>query len=59
MVRSSIESNVKEILLGIPTDKELKIDYFVNNTFCKRACQNLNALGRIAPFTNTNKGEQS
>ena len=40
---SSIESNTKEILLGITIDRDLKFDEHVNN-LCKKACQKLNAL---------------
>ena len=46
---SSIESNTKEILLGITID--LKFDEHVNN-LCKKACQKLKALVRLAPFMN-------
>ena len=33
---SSIESNTKEILLGITTDRDLKFDEHVNN-LCKKS----------------------
>ena len=48
---SSIESNTKEILLAIKIDRDLKFDEHVNN-LSKKACQNLNALVRLAPFMN-------
>ena len=51
---SSIESNTKEILLGITTDRDLKFDEHVNN-LCKKVCQKLNALVRLAPFMNVDK----
>ena len=51
---SSIESNTKEILLGITIDRDLKFDEHVNN-LCKKACQKLNALVRLAPFMNVDK----
>ena len=35
---SSIESNMKEVLLGITIDRDLKFDEHVNN-LCKKACQ--------------------
>ena len=50
----SIESNVKEVLLGIIIDRDLKFDDHVNN-LCKKACQKLNALSRLAPFMNLDK----
>ena len=53
---SSIESNTKEILLGITIDRDLKFDEHVNN-LCKKACQKLNALVRLAPFMNVDKKE--
>ena len=51
---SSIESNTKEILLGITIDRYLKFDEHVNNLF-KKTCQKLNALVRLAPFMNVDK----
>ena len=45
---SSTESNKKEILL------EITIDEHFNNP-CKKACQKLNALVRLAPFMNVDK----
>ena len=51
---SSIESNTKEILLGIIIDRDLKFDDHVNN-LCTKACQKLNALARLAPFMNVDK----
>ena len=50
----SIDSSIKEALLGITIDKELKFDDHENN-LCKKACQKLNALARIAPFMNIEK----
>ena len=44
----TIDSNIKEVLLGITIDKNLKFDDHVNN-LCKKACQKVNALSRIAP----------
>ena len=51
---SFIESNTKEILLGITIDRDLKFDEHVNN-LCKKACQKLNALARLAPFMKVDK----
>ena len=51
---SSIESNTKGILLRMTFDRDLKFDENVNN-LCKKACQNLNALVRLAPFMNVDK----
>ena len=50
----SIDSSIKEVLLGITIDKELKFDDHVNNLW-KKACQKLNALARITPFMNIEK----
>ena len=50
----SIDSSVKEVLLGTTINKELKFDDHVNN-LCKKACQKLNAVVRIAPFMNIEK----
>ena len=50
----SIDSSIKEVLLGITIDKELKFDDHVNK-LCKKACQKRNALARIAPFMNIEK----
>ena len=47
-------SNTKEILLQITIDRDLKFDEHVNN-LCKKACQNLNALVRLAPVMNVDK----
>ena len=44
----------KKIVLGITTDRDLKLDHLVNN-LCKKACQKLNALARLAPFMNVEK----
>ena len=51
---SSTEWNPKEILLGITIDRDLKFDKHVNN-LCKKACQKLTALVRLAPFMNVDK----
>ena len=51
---SSIESNTKEILLGIPIDRDWKFGEHVNN-LCKKSSQKLNALVRLAPFLNVDK----
>ena len=51
---SSIESNTKEILLGITIDRDWKFDEHVNN-LCKKAWRKLNALVRLAPFMNVDK----
>ena len=53
---SSTESNMKEILLGVTIDRDLKFDENVNNP-CKKACQKLNGLARLAPFMNVDKNE--
>ena len=49
-----IESNIKEVLLGITIDRKLRIDDNVNN-LCKKLCQKLNTLSCLAPFMNVNK----
>ena len=51
---SSIETNTKEVLLGITIDKDLKFDDHVNS-LCKKACQKLNALARLAPYMSVEK----
>ena len=51
---SFIESNTKEILLGITIDRDLKFDEHVNN-LCKKTCQKLHALVCLAPFMNVDK----
>ena len=51
---SSIESNTKEIPLGITIDRDMKFDDHANN-LCKKACQKLRALARLAPFMNVDK----
>ena len=53
-LQHTIESNTKEILLGIKIDRDLKFDEHVNN-LCKKACQKLNVLVRFAPFANVDK----
>ena len=47
---------MKEILLGVTIDRDLKFDEYVNNP-CKKACQKLNGLARLAPFMNVDKKE--
>ena len=51
---SSIETNTKEVLLGITIDKDLKFNDHVNS-LCKNACQKLNALARLALHMNVEK----
>ena len=51
---SSIETNTKEVLLGITTNKGLKFDDHVNS-LCKKSCQKLNVRARIAPYMNVEK----
>ena len=51
---SSIETNTKEVLLGITIDKDLKFDDHVNS-LCKKACQKLNALACLALYINVEK----
>ena len=48
---SSIKSNTKEILPKITIDRDWEFDDHVNN-LCKKACQKLNAIARLAPFMN-------
>ena len=52
---SSIETNTKEVLLGITIDKDLKFDDHVNS-LCQKACQKLNARAHLAPNMNVEKG---
>ena len=52
--RFSTESIRKEILLGITIDRNLNFDEHVNN-LCKKACQKLNALVRLASFMKVDK----
>ena len=49
-----IETNTKEVLLGITIDKDLKFDDHVNS-LCKKAWQKLNVLARLAPYMNVEK----
>ena len=51
---SSIASNIKEVLLTISIDRDLKFNDHVDNLF-KKACQKLNALARITPSMNFDK----
>ena len=55
---SSIESNREEILLGITVERDLKFYEHVNN-LCKKVCQKLTALVRLAPFMNFDKKKNS
>ena len=49
-----IDSSKTEVLLGITIDHELKFDDHVNR-LCKKASLKLDALARIATFTNVSK----
>ena len=49
-----IDSSKTEVLLGITIDHELKFDDHVNR-LCKKASLKLDALARIAAFTNVSK----
>ena len=51
---SSIETNAKKVFLGIANDKDLKVDDNAKS-LCKKACQKLNALARLAPYMNVEK----
>ena len=51
---SSIETNIKGVFLGITIGKDLKFDDHVNSV-CKKVCQKLNALARLAPFMSVEK----
>ena len=51
---TSIESDIKEVFLGITTNRELKFDDHVNST-CKTACQRFNPVAHLALFINVNK----
>ena len=51
---SPIQTSTKEVLLGITIDKDLKFDDHVNS-LCRKACQKLNALARLAPYMNVEK----
>ena len=51
---SSIETNTKEVLLGITIDKALKYDDHVSS-LCKKACQKFNALACLALYMNVEK----
>ena len=42
------------MLLGITIDSSLTFGNHIDNT-CKRTSQNLNTLGRVAPYTNIQK----
>ena len=46
---SMIKSSQKEILLGIDLDSELEFEDHIN-FMCKKVCQKLYAVARIAPF---------
>ena len=51
---SFIETNTKEVLFGITTDKDLKFDDHVNS-LCKKTCQKLNALACLVSYMNVTK----
>ena len=51
---SSIGTNTKEVLLGITIDKDLTFNDHVNS-LCKKVCQKLNSLARLAPYMNVEK----
>ena len=50
---SFIETNTKEVLLGIAIDKDLKFDDYVNS-LCKKRVRS-NALARLVPYINVEK----
>ena len=49
-----IESEKGQVSLGITIDSNLTFENHINN-ICKRASQKLNALARVAPYTNMQK----
>ena len=51
---SSIESEDKQVLLGITTDSNLTFENHINS-ICTKASQKLNVLARIAPYMNIQK----
>ena len=51
---SYTESEDEQILLGITIDSNLTFENHINS-ICKKACQKLNALARIAPYMNIQK----
>ena len=51
---SYIESEDKQVLLGITIDSNLTAESHINS-ICKKASQKLNALARIAPYMNRHK----
>ena len=51
---SYIESEDKQVLLGITIDSNLTVESHINS-ICKKANQKLNALARIAPYMNIHK----
>ena len=55
---SSIETNTKEVLLGITIDKDLKFDDHVNS-LCKKACKKLDVLACLAPYMDVGKNKDN
>ena len=51
---SYIESEDKQVLLGITVDSNLTFENYINS-ICKKASQKLNVLARIAPYMNIQK----
>ena len=51
---SSIETNIKGVLLGITIGKDLKFDDHVNS-LCKKVCQKLHAIALLAPYMSVEK----
>ena len=51
---SYIESEDKQVLLGITIDSNLTVESHINS-ICKKTNQKLNALPRIAPYMNIHK----
>ena len=51
---SYTESEKEQVLLGIMIDSNLTFENHIDN-ICKRASQKLNALTRVAPYTNIQK----
>ena len=49
-----IESEKEQVLLGITINSNLTFENHINN-ICKKACQKLNALARVAPCMNMQK----
>ena len=51
---SYIESEDKQVLLGITVDSSLTFENYINS-ICKKASQKLNVLARITPYMNIQK----